>query len=129
MGFLHRNREWQENNCDLLWLQEWSQREGGKLKVNQEKCPSLATQGSKKRPEPVGDVPQKTTTMQVEAPTTCTTEQPTKRLKLQQSQINSYGCQTDVRTQIQLDHQLEDGGLLHLDSSGRHPRGQREVRL
>lgn len=77
-----------------------------RLKVHREKCPSLATQGSKKRPEPVGDVPQKTTTTQVEAPTTCTTEQPTKRLKLQQSQINSYGCQTDARTKIQLDHQI-----------------------
>jgi len=44
--------------------------------------------------------------MQVEAPTTCTTEQPTKHLKLQQSQINSYGCQTDARTKIQLDHQI-----------------------
>ena len=80
------------------------------------KMPIPRYPGFQEKTQPVGDVPQKTTTMQVEAPTTCTTEQPTKRLKLQQSQINSYGCQTDARTKIQLDHQI----VLRLQSAIQH---------
>ena len=70
-----------------------------RLKSHRERCPGLPKQTHKRRHEEIEDGPQ-------EVDTEVTTTPAAKRPKLQQSNINSYGCQTDHRMKTQLDQQI-----------------------
>ena len=62
-----------------------------RLKSHRERCPGLPKQTHKRRHEEIEDGPQ-------EVETEVTTTPAAKRPKLQQSNINNYGCQTDHRS-------------------------------
>ena len=70
-----------------------------RLKSHRERCPGLPKQTHKRRHEEIEDGPQ-------EVETEVTTTPAAKRPKLQQSNINNYGCQTDHRMKTQLDQQI-----------------------